>query len=330
MKDLLEEFENDLHDSDTVQEVNLHLHHAQHSFTVEQKKADLIKVYDVIAKKHNDNEGEMYFYMHQNFDPMLVQKMSDAKFPGITDCLKNGIEKAVCRPIFTELSDLISRSEILKRLLQNTATLVKIEIMFADVMKDLCLTILMLGLIGGPRAIIDLPTNFGSAIVGVMFASIVLPMLLGSLHLAVNNFNMFYDASSKSISTLRRCLVTMLLFLLSPIIPVILESRFLDTAKEARKLAQNYNLEAVQKKSQCRKVKKQILRFKKIELGKYNLHTSKKFYFFYDFKIIHFKYFQELKFLFRSLFKSSSYCCQKQRHQPQGASKQSSISRSWD
>ena len=172
--------------------------------------------------------------------------------------------------------------------------------MFADIMKDLCLTILMLGLIGGPRAIVDLPTNFGSAIVGVMFASIVLPMLLGSLHLAVNNFNMFYDASSKSISTLRKCLVTMLLFLLSPIIPVILESRFLDTAKEARKLAQNYNLEAVQKNSQCRRIKKQILRFKKIELGKllFNL--------FYDFKIIHIKYFQELKSLFRSLFKSSS------------------------
>ena len=97
--------------------------------------------------------------------------------------------------------------------------------------------------------------------------SILLPMMLSSLHLAVNNFNMFYDASSKSISTLRRCLVTTLLFLLSPIIPVILESRFLDTAKEARKLAQNYNMEAVQEKNQCRKIREQILRFIKIELG---------------------------------------------------------------
>ena len=59
-----------------------------------------------------------------------------------------------------------------------------------------------------------------------------------------------------------------LLFLLSPINPVILESRFLDTAEEARKLAQNYNIEAVQKKSESRQIKKQITRFGRIELGK--------------------------------------------------------------
>ena len=253
------QFEHNLTDPKTV---NLYLHHAIHSFTEDQKKKDLIKVYD-----HSNNEAELYFYLRHNFDPLLVQKMVDAKFPGITDCLKHGIEKAVCRPIFKELSDLISRSEILKRIIQNTATLVKIEVMFADIIKDLGLTILMLGLIGGPRAIIDLPTNFGSAIVGVMFASIFLPMMLCSLHLAVNNFNMFYDASSKSFSAVRRCLMTMLLFLLSPIIPVILESRYIDEAEKARKLAQNFNREAVQKKSWCREIKKQIFRFKKRELG---------------------------------------------------------------
>ena len=269
MKDLLDKFEKDINDQDAVQEVNLHLHHAKHSLTVEKNKEDLIKVYDVLAKKHNNNEGELYLYMHQNFDPVLVQKMVDAKFPGITDCLISCVETAVCRPIVTDLSDLISRSEFLKRLIQNTATLVKIEVKFIDIMKDLCLTILMLRLIGGPQAIIDLPNNFGSVIVGVMFLSIILPMLLGSLHLAMNNFNMFYDVSSKGNSRMKKYLMAMLLFLLSPIIPIVLESRFLDTAEEARKLAQNYDLETVQKKNQCRKIRKQILRFVKIELGKF-------------------------------------------------------------
>ena len=100
-----------------------------------------------------------------------------------------------------------------------------------------------------------------------MFLSILLPMLLSSLHLAVNNFNMFYEPSNKNISKMRKYLLMTLLFLLSPINPVILESRLLDTAEEARRLAQNYNIEAVQKKTKCRQIKKQITKFGKIELG---------------------------------------------------------------
>ena len=102
-----------------------------------------------------------------------------------------------------------------------------------------------------------------------MFLSILLPMLLSSLHLAVNNFSMFYDQSNKTISKVRKYLLMTLLFILSPINPVILESRLLDTAEEARKLAQNYNILAVQKKTKSRQIKKQITRFGRIELGRY-------------------------------------------------------------
>ena len=172
-QDLLEKYAENLNDPDTVQEVNLHLHHSTYCNTEEENKKVLNKIYDFLAEKHNNNEAEMYYYLHKNFDPVLVQKMLDSKFPGITDGLKNCVETVVHRPIFTELSDLITSSESAKRILQDILTLVKIEVKFIDVMKDLCLTIFMLGLIGGPRAIIDLPTNFGSAIVGVMLEFII-------------------------------------------------------------------------------------------------------------------------------------------------------------
>ena len=73
-------------------------------------------------------------------------------------------------------------------------------------------SILMLKLIGGPKAIINLPTNFGSVIVLSMFVSIIIPILVSSLHLAVNNFDMF---SPKTSSKLTTCLITSALFLLS-------------------------------------------------------------------------------------------------------------------
>ena len=124
----------------------------------------------------------------------------------------------------------------------------------------------MLGLIGGPQAIIDLPTNFGSVVVVVMFGSIIIPMMISSLHLAVNNLEMFLPEvknSSKTMSYLK----TALLFILSPVQSVLLEVHHLQTAEEARELAQNYNIEAIQKKRQSRNIQKQMTSFGRIELG---------------------------------------------------------------
>ena len=61
--------------------------------------------------------------------------------------------------------------------------------------------------------------------------------------------------------------MTALFFLLSPIDPVFLETLYLQTAKEAREMARCYNIEAVQKKLQCRKIKIQLANFMWIELG---------------------------------------------------------------
>ena len=50
---------------------------------------------------------------------------------------------------------------------------------------------------------------------------------------------------------------------------MLLEAHYLQTAEEARELAQNYNIEAIQKKRQSRNIQKQITSFGRIELGSY-------------------------------------------------------------
>ena len=101
-----------------------------------------------------------------------------------------------------------------------------------------------------------------------MFGSIIIPMMISSLHLAVNNLEMFMPEVKNSSKT-RRYLKTALLFILSPVQPVLLEAHHLQTAEEARELAQNYNIEAIQKKRQSRNIQKQMTRFGRIELGSY-------------------------------------------------------------
>ena len=144
---------------------------------------------------------------------------------------------------------------------------------FLDIFKDLGLSILMLRLIGGPQAISDFPANFGSVVVISMLASIFIPMIISSLHLALNNFDMFLpkrNIKESMNSKLRTCLVTALIFLLSPLHPVFLETLYLQTAEEAREMARCYNIEVVQKRLQCRKIKRQLANFMWIELGSTN------------------------------------------------------------
>ena len=46
------------------------------------------------------------------------------------------------------------------------------------------------------------------------------------------------------------------------------QTHYMQTEEEAEALTQNYNNEAVEKKQYCRKIKKQLINFVKIELGK--------------------------------------------------------------
>ena len=220
----------------------------------------------------------MYAYLHRSFDPKLVQKMVDAKYPGITDALINAIQDLARRPIIFEIKDFINSSETAKTILENFVAIVKIELKLFDLVKDLGLSILMLGLVGGFRAIIDLPTNFGPVMVLTMFGSIFIPIMVSTLHLGWNNFNMFLPEMrvDQSSSKLKKFLKTALLFLLSPVLPMILETHFLQTSEEARELSQNYNKAAVFKKQNCRNIRKQQIIFGRIELGTYEIFILEK------------------------------------------------------
>ena len=215
-QEILEKCENDLNDKDIVQELNLYLHHSLHTKTLGENQERLFMIFDFLATKHNYNEADLYNYLHKNIDPKLVQKMQDAKYPGCMDGIINAIEDLARRPFTSEIADCINSSENAKKFIQNTSAITKIELKFLDIIKDFALSILMLGLIGGPQAIIDLPTNFGSVIVVLMFGSIIIPMMISSLHLAVNNLEMFLPEAKNS-SKSRRYLKTALLFILSPV-----------------------------------------------------------------------------------------------------------------
>ena len=114
------------------------------------------------------------------------------------------------------------KTEISKKMLSMTTTLFKIQIKYLDFYKDLGLSFLFLDLVGGPNALLELPTNFGTVIVGCLFASIFFPMILSSIHLAVNYWKILSKFIKKGSTRPTRCLRTMFFCLMSCVLYCVL------------------------------------------------------------------------------------------------------------
>ena len=134
--------------------------------------------------------------------------------------------------------------------------------------KDCALTINIYYLIGGYQTLIDLPTNFSSVIVMAMAISVTLPLLLSSIHLAVNNPGMIINSTKKHQNKLKTFFLILLCFICTPISPIILTSYYQNCKEKARKLAKLNNPKAVDVIEQSRKMKIQVVEFMKLELGR--------------------------------------------------------------
>lgn len=255
--DVLIKYKENHDDQTTVEEVNLHLLHIIKTQTIEDQNKTLISFYDLEEKKHNQNESEIFLCIHKKLDTIIITKMIAAKFPGPLEPIKN---------LLRNLSNMIIKSEMANKVLSSILALIKIELKYIDMCKDLGLSVIMLELIGGFQAIQDLPTNFGSVIVVVMFSSIFLPMIISSLHLI--NANVVDEYSLKSSNKIQKCILTGLFSLLSPFHPIILDTLHHQKLEKARRLAKQYRIEAVKAMDKCKTIKKQLVTFFKIELGK--------------------------------------------------------------
>lgn len=216
---------------------------------------------------HNNVESEINRCLKKKLDPVIVKNILDAKFPGFMECFKENLENIANYPFITKLTDKITKSEKIKEFFALIQTIIKIEGKYVDTFKDIGLSLLMLKVIGGFSSIVDLPENFTSVMVVTMFFSITGPLILSTLHLAVNNPSMIVRSDGNNVSTIRRVLTMGLCFLLSVVNPIILESYYEEKKEEARKLIQIYSKDAIVAIKKCRKIKQQAVEFLRIELG---------------------------------------------------------------
>ena len=140
---------------------------------------------------------------------------------------------------------------------------------YLDQFKDTALTIWILGLVGGIQSIIELNTNFSSVIIITMACSVFFPLLLSSVHLAVNNINLMGKFCGKIANSSYLCKIFFCI-LFTPVTPILLTNSLEQATESTRKLIRYYDHGVENALRNCNNMKYQLIKFLSIELGNFH------------------------------------------------------------
>lgn len=222
------------------------------------------QIYDVEARVHEGKDSEIYLCLHNKFDPLIVDHVIDGKFPGIVSRLTLWLENKISKQCFTWIANKKRENEKVSRFFATFKRIIALEGQYFDQLKDTALTLWLLELVGGYQSLIDLPTNFTSFVIYTMSFSIIVPLTLSGLHLAVNNPCMVWMNKFKR---LPYNLSKFLCILFSAIMPMLLKNTYEQAKESTRKLAKHYDYGVLPATSKTRAIHTQMLSFLRIELG---------------------------------------------------------------
>ena len=248
--------------NEAIENTNVHILNSIHTQKVDDNRDTCELFYQLEQEIHEHNQSEIYLCLHKKLDPKVVENILDSGEPGCTAGCIEGFEKCIGRRLIMKLQNKITSSRIAKEVIASTMGIIKIVAKFVDLTKDLALSVLMLQAAGGFQSIMN--TNFSSIIVITMFLSILIPLLLSTLHLIVNRRKIIDE---ENFSRKRKYITIILCFLASFLNPIILDAYYHELKEDIRKLTQNHDIRAMPIMRKCRNIKNQIVAFHKTELG---------------------------------------------------------------
>ena len=271
----IESYEDHHYDSEVIKEVNIYLLRRILTKRVDVTAIICKQFYDLEVKVHKGKESEIFLCLHQNMDPLIVQNIIDYKFPGLKLKVINYLEKLVGKQCFLWIHNKLKENEKIAKVYFSAKRILAMEFIYLDLLKDTALTFLILHLVGGFPSVLNLYTNFTSVVVILMGSSILIPLLMSSIHLATNNTSLIWKSTSKQKSVF-------LCFFFMALNPILLKHVHEQAKESMRKLVKYYDHDVVKAMKNCNKIKVQAVKFQKIKLGKLllliHLQTDTAFY----------------------------------------------------
>ena len=223
LNSMLERFEDMYEDSKVLKETNAFLFFTIFTQTKERRIMVCVRFYDVMARIHANDEGDISINMRRKLDPLIVHYISEAKYPSVLARMTNSIENCLGVKLITGLENKIIETEWLHHTLHTIKRLLSIEFKYIDLFKDTFVTIYIMMLTGGLNAVLTYPTSFTSVVVMVMATSIILPSLLSSLHLIICNPEIIYGFMGRTTANLwQKIVIFSIVLLLSVFNPIFL------------------------------------------------------------------------------------------------------------
>ena len=265
---ILVNYTNYHNNSKAIDEVNTYFLHMINSERVEVQKEKSLKFYENEAKIHGNDESSIYISFHRNLDPAVTQVIHDSQFPGLKQNSIDWIQDTFKTNCITNSQNMMIENEKLGKTIELVHSVVKILGSYIDLFKDTFLACSLLFAVGGPASVLGYPTKFTSAIVMLMWTTILLPLLASTLHLAI--YNPFLLHNPFLFFKESRCQMIVLCFLYLAINPILLINLYQSIQEKIRKRVRRdpqHSKVLILRKMQMY-VKSKFVQFHKTELGK--------------------------------------------------------------
>ena len=178
----------------------------------------------------------------------------DAKFPG---CCENN-----CSSLLEQLEKLDQYQKpisLMKRIWQITSYIV-------DLYKDIFILVTMITIAGGPQAVLMFSTKFSSVVVICSALTIIIPLMISCLHLAINNPGIVFNSYGKP-SHLKTFAMRIGVILLSVLNPILIINAYESLREKTREQAKSRDQNFLSTLQKFRIVRRQHADFVRIELS---------------------------------------------------------------
>ena len=238
-------------------------------FSFTQPRAELnktaVNIYDKLAKAFNFDKPLIYYWLFKNLDPKVCDIIINAKFPGLLDKCINALA-------LSDLLDSMNLNEGIRRKLYHLKTIIGLQFTYMDIYKDCFLALSMMTLIGGLPAVIKYYYTFTSAVVICLFATILFPLLISGLGLAINAPNLIYNYFGPELPLWKRFLRRMGNVVFSIANPILLRHTYKYNQEKLRRFAKKGDAGALSLLKRCKTIKTQVVECLKHELSLENVY----------------------------------------------------------
>ena len=265
-EELFQRLKENIGDQENKRKINIFLLHILNTKETKFNKVCLTQFYDILERALENKEEEVFCYLKRYIHPDVTKSILKHKSQGLMIKINEFIEKHIRSPSpFIEFQEKVTSTPSLRMKLSTLGALFSLPSPFADIIKDTILAVSLLMIMGGPAAIKEFPTNFSSAIVIPWTVTIIIPIIMSSLNLAITQPFLVFPGLKATRGG--RALAGLGCLVLSPLNTVILKTHLEMTQQRAIDAARGLAPDTLDLYNQCDLIEAKLKEYLQIEIG---------------------------------------------------------------